>query len=75
MVSFVLIVAAAMGHAEEVLLMLSASEGALALEPLHVGVQIFLGQSPRKAQEIMEVGEDVAQRIREQQRQFKWLWG
>lgn len=36
-------------------------------EPLIVGLRIYLGESPVVAQEVLEVGKDVAQRIREMQ--------
>ena len=58
---------AAAGFAEEALQKLLASEGADALEPLAVGLQIFLGQNPERAQEILEIGQDVAERIRQRQ--------
>lgn len=61
---------AAVGHAEEALQLLSASKGAAVLEPLLVGLQVFLGESPCKAQEIMEVAEDVARRIRDARRAY-----
>jgi tetratricopeptide (TPR) repeat protein len=59
---------AATGHAAKVLQIVSASVVASDLEPLIVGLQIFLGEQPLVAQEILEVGQDVAQRIREQQK-------
>lgn len=34
-------------------------------ETLEVGLRIYLGESPRRAHEILEVGKDVAKRIRE----------
>ena len=58
---------AAAGFAEEALQKLLDSRGAGALEPLAVGLQIFLGQDPKRAQEILEVGQDVAKRIRQRQ--------
>ena len=58
---------AAAGFAEEALQRLLASRGAGALEPLAVGIEIFLGQEPEKAQEILEIGHDVAERIRQRQ--------
>ena len=56
--------ACAAGYAKEALSVLEEFPQA-ELEPLVVGVQIFLGESPRTAQEILEVGKDVAQRIEE----------
>lgn len=61
---------AAAGFAEEALQKLLNSKGAEALEPLAVGLQIFLGHDPKKAQEILEIGKDVAERIRHRQAQL-----
>ncbi len=58
---------AAAGHAKEALATLAQSEGAAALEPLAVGLRIFLGESPTKARELLDVGRDVAQQIRDLQ--------
>ncbi len=63
----ILMSAAAAGHAEEALRTLAESEGAEALEPLEIGLTIFTGESPARAREILDVGRDVAQRIRELQ--------
>lgn len=60
----VLIRIAAAGYAREVLEQLAGSVAAEALEPLAVGLRIYLGESPLVAQEILEVGRDVAERIR-----------
>ena len=57
--------AAASDYAEESLRILERHLDKPALEPLIVGLKIFLGEKVRTAQEIMEVGEDVAKRIRE----------
>ena len=59
--------AAAAGHAKEALRTVTNSAAALALEPLIVGLRLFLGEKPRVAKEILEVGQDVADRIRERQ--------
>lgn len=59
--------AAAAGHSRQALQALMASVGAAALEPLSVGLRVFLGEKPLVAQEILEIGQDVAQRIRERQ--------
>ena len=59
--------AAAAGHAQQALQALTASAGAAALEPLSVGLRVFLGEKPLVAHEIFEIGQDVAQRIRERQ--------
>ncbi len=58
---------AAAGFAEEALRKLLDSRGAGNLEPLAVGLQIFLGQDPKSAQEVLEIGRDVAERIRQRQ--------
>ena len=42
---------------------LEKTPGDFILEPLVVGLQIFLGEEPVIAQEILEVGRDVAKRI------------
>jgi len=60
-----LIQAAAAGHTQEALEALMTSAGAAALEPLAVGLRIFAGESPLVAKEILEIGQDVAERIRE----------
>ena len=64
-----LINAAAAGHAKEALRTVTNSAAASALEPLIVGLRLFLGEKPRVAKEILEVGQDVADRIRERQLQ------
>ena len=62
-----LIEAAAAGHAKEALRTLANSAGASALEPLIVGLRLFLGEKPRVAKEILEVAQDVADHIRDRQ--------
>ncbi len=57
--------AAAAGYAEQALRVLSMSTGRHAVEALVVGLQIYLGETPRIAQEIAEVAQDVVQKIRE----------
>ncbi len=57
--------AAASGYVEESLRVLEQHLDKPALEPLITGLKIFLGEKVRTAQEIMEVGEDVAKRIHE----------
>ena len=59
-----LIQAAAAGYAREGLDLLQNSKGATALEPLLVGLRIYLGETPQVAKEILEIGKDVAERIR-----------
>jgi hypothetical protein len=60
-----LIQAAAAGYAREALELLVQSKGAEVLEPLVVGLRIYLGETPQVAKEIVEIGQDVAERIRE----------
>jgi tetratricopeptide (TPR) repeat protein len=62
-----IILAASSGFAKEALSMVIESKGSKALEPLAVGLRIFLGDSEFTAQEIFEVGQDVAKRIRDLQ--------
>ena len=67
-----LIQAAAAGHARKALELLTISKGAAALEPLLVGLRIYLGEKPQVAKEILEIGQDVAERIREVARAHKY---
>jgi ABC-type iron transport system FetAB ATPase subunit len=62
-----LICASAAGYAKEALALVTQSKVAANLEPLIVGLKIFLGERPLVAQEIFEVGQDVAERIRKRQ--------
>ena len=66
-VSELLIGLAAAGRAHDVLEVLSSSRSGAALEPLRVGLRLFLGEHPRKAPEILAIGADVARRITELQ--------
>jgi len=66
-----LIQAAAAGYTREALNALSTSKGAEMLEPLLVGLQIYLGETPKVAKEIHEIGQDVAERIRDVERAGK----
>jgi hypothetical protein len=59
-----LIQAAANGYAREGIDLLQNSRGAVAVEPLLVGLRIYLGETPQVAKEILEIGQDVAERIR-----------
>jgi Flp pilus assembly protein TadD len=59
-----IIQAAAAGWAKEAYDTLKSSKGAGALEPLMIGLQIYLGEAPVVAKEIYEIGSDVADRIR-----------
>jgi hypothetical protein len=43
---------------------LKVSPGVTALEPLMVGLEIYLDKTPVVAKEILEIGHDVAERIR-----------
>jgi hypothetical protein len=63
--SEILIRAAAAGHVQKVVEVLSASAAIKALEPLLVGLRIYAGETPLVAREVFEVGQDVAARIRE----------
>jgi tetratricopeptide (TPR) repeat protein len=58
---------AAAGHARDMLKALEESKSAAIVESLIVGLQLFLGEKVNVAQEILEVGKDVAKRIRERQ--------
>lgn len=57
--------AAANGYAREATAILDLQGEAAVLEPLRVGVRLFLGEQPSVAQEVLDVGEDVAKQIRE----------
>ena len=57
--------AAAAGYAKEALETLWETPGASLLEPLVAGLRIYLGKKVSVAQEILEVGRDVAKRIEE----------
>ena len=56
---------AARGVADQALRLLSESPSAEELEPLVVGMRLFLGEKIRVAEEIKEIGLDVAKRIRQ----------
>jgi tetratricopeptide (TPR) repeat protein len=60
-----LISAAANDYAQNVLAVLDQCGKVAPLEPLTVGVRLYLGERPTVAQEILDVGEDVAKRIRD----------
>ncbi|WP_299410228.1 tetratricopeptide repeat protein [Acaryochloris sp. IP29b_bin.148] len=60
---------AAAGYAQECLTLIENSKAVTTFEPLILGLQIFLGESPHVAHEIFEIGQDVAQRIRDRQDQ------
>jgi hypothetical protein len=52
------------GAAHQTIDMLQASPCATLLEPLIVGLRLFLGEKVRAPKEVLSVGEDVAERIR-----------
>jgi len=54
---------AAAGYGQEVLEIVRESPSAQILEPLVVGLQLFVGEDVKAAAEIMEVGKDVVKRI------------
>ncbi|GAF92100.1 unnamed protein product, partial [marine sediment metagenome] len=58
---------AALGFGREALEVLQASPSAEILEPLVVGLRLFVGEDVKVAAEIMEVGKDVMKRIQERQ--------
>jgi hypothetical protein len=60
-----IISAAANGYAKEAAVNLDLKGEDAVLEPLRVGVRLFLGEQPIVAQEVLDVGQDVAKRIRE----------
>jgi tetratricopeptide (TPR) repeat protein len=66
-----LLLIAANGHAAKVLKIVVESSMESKLISLVIGLQIFLGEQPQAAQEILEIGQDVAQRIREKQQALK----
>jgi tetratricopeptide (TPR) repeat protein len=57
--------AAADGCSEEALKLILDTDKQKKFETLEVGLRIYLGESPRRAHEILEVGKDVAKRIQE----------
>jgi hypothetical protein len=58
-----LIEAVAAGHTARAIEVVTNSSRAGTFEPFIIGSRIFLGEKPRVAQEILEVGKDVAERI------------
>jgi tetratricopeptide (TPR) repeat protein len=64
-VTELLIQAAAEGYSREAFELLSTSKAAEVLEPLLVGLRIYTGETPQMAKEILEIGQDVAELIRE----------
>jgi len=62
---------AAGGHAKEALKVLCESPSADVLEPLVVGLRLFIGEEVSAAAEILEVGKDVKKRIEERRDEGK----
>ena len=62
-ISNLIINAAVSGYTEQSLNVLQKYQSSPGLEPLIVGLQLFIGEKVRTAQEILEVGKDVAERI------------
>ncbi len=60
------ITAAASGNAKKALEILKQYKDNPTLEPITIGLKIFIGEEFITAQEIKEIGEDVAKRIHEQ---------
>ena len=57
--------AAVAGYADKSLKILEQSDIKKVMEPLITGLKIFLGEKVRAPQEVMEIGKDVAKRIKE----------
>jgi Tfp pilus assembly protein PilF/DNA-binding transcriptional regulator GbsR (MarR family) len=53
------------GYGKEAVEILKMGEVKETLKALIVGIQIYLGEQPIAAQEVLEIGKDVAQRIRQ----------
>ncbi len=53
------------GYADESLKILEQTNIQKVMEPLITGLKIFLGDKVRAPQEVMEIGKDVAKRIKE----------
>ena len=62
---------AARGLAREALEVLCNSNSAKALEPLIVGLRLYIGEDVKAAAEIMEVAKDVVKRIEETKKQME----
>jgi tetratricopeptide (TPR) repeat protein len=61
---------AAKGYAREALELLRESPSAEILEPLVVGLRLYVGEDVKAAAEIMEVGKDVVKRIKQRQQEM-----
>ena len=66
-----LIELAASGYEKEVLEIVRDSASAEILEPLVVGLRLFVGEDVKVAAEIMEVGKDVVKRIEQQREELE----
>ena len=62
---------AAAGYAKEALEILRGCASAEILEPLVVGLRIYVGEDVKAAAEIMEVGKDVVKRIEERRERIE----
>ena len=62
---------AAAGMAEEAARIVRDSPSAEALEPLLVGLRLYAGEDLKAAAEILEIGKDVADRIRDRRQQLE----
>jgi hypothetical protein len=56
------------GYGKEAVEILKTGEVKETLKSLIVGIQIYLGEQPIAAQEVLEIGKDVAQRIRDRKK-------
>jgi DNA-binding transcriptional regulator GbsR (MarR family) len=56
------------GYGKEAVEILKTGEVQETLKSLIVGIQIYLGEQPIAAQEVLEIGKDVAQRIRDRKK-------
>jgi PPR repeat len=56
------------GYGKEAVEILTTGEVKETLKSLIVGIQIYLGEQPIAAQEVLEIGKDVAQRIRDRKK-------
>jgi tetratricopeptide (TPR) repeat protein len=62
---------AAAGYGQRVLEIVRESPSAKILEPLVVGLQLFVGEDVKAAAEIMEVGKDVVKRIEQRRDEIR----
>jgi len=62
---------AAAGYGQETVEILRDSDSAKLLEPLVVGLQLYVGEDVKAAAEIMEVANDVVKRIEKRREQIK----